>query len=59
MLKFHLKKERLNFTAAWIMMEKQMIDNGLDGDLLANLLDRDSQEGLDTVIQSINEEDEN
>lgn len=57
MLKFHLKKERLNFTAAWITTERQMADEGSDGDLLANLLDGDFQDGLDHIIQSINEDE--
>jgi hypothetical protein len=56
MLKFHLKKEHLNFTADWITVEKWMIDDDLDEDLLCKLLDSDYQDGLDHVIQSINDE---
>jgi hypothetical protein len=56
MLKFHLKKERLNFTADWMTAEKRMIDDDLDGDLLRKLLDDNCQDGLDHVIQSINDE---
>ena len=56
MLKFHLKKEHLNFTADWMTAEKWMIDDDLDGDLLRKLLDNNCQDGLDHVIQSINDE---
>ena len=45
MLMFFLKKECLNFTTAWIMTEQQMVDDGLDGDLLTKLLDKESQQG--------------
>jgi hypothetical protein len=58
MFKFYLKKERLNFTAAWITTERQMVDNGPDGDLLAKLLDGDFQDGLDHIIQSINKDED-
>lgn len=51
MLKCNLKKERLNFTAAWRTAEKQMIDDGADGDLLADLLDGDLQDGLDRIAK--------
>jgi hypothetical protein len=30
MLKFHLKKEQLNFTAGWLTSEKQMVDDDPD-----------------------------
>jgi hypothetical protein len=57
MLKSYLKKEHLNFTAAWMTTEKQMVDDGPEGDILANLLDEDVQNGLDCVIQAINNDD--
>lgn len=58
MLKFHLKKERLNFTAAWAIAEKEMIDDDPDEDLLAPLLDGDFLTGLDAIIKStLNYED--
>jgi hypothetical protein len=55
MLKFHLKKDRLNFTAAWMTTEKEMIDDDPDVDLLADLLEPevDFQDGLDCIILSI------
>ena len=53
MVKFNLKKERLNFTAAWTTPEKNMVQDGADEDLLLKLLDGDTEDGLDRVIQSI------
>jgi hypothetical protein len=58
MLKFHLKKERLSFTAAWITTEKQMVVGGPDRDLLADFLNGNSQEILDRIANSI-DNDEN
>jgi hAT family C-terminal dimerisation region len=55
MLKFHLKKGCINFTADWMMAEKWMIDDDPDEDLLCKLLDGNYQDGLDYIIQSINE----
>ena len=61
MLKFHLKKERLNFTVGWITSEKQMSDDDRNEDLLSNLLDAvdgDYQDALDTaMIHSVNDDD--
>jgi hAT family C-terminal dimerisation region len=57
MLKFHLKKERLNFTAAWMTKETDMVDDTPDDDLLDHLLDGDFQDGLDRIIQSINDDE--
>jgi hypothetical protein len=34
-----------------------MVDDGPEGDILANLLDEDVQNGLDCVIQAINNDD--
>ena len=60
MLKLHLKKDHLNFTAAWMTTEKEMIDDDPDVDLLANLLEPevDFQDSLDYVIQSINNDED-
>lgn len=58
MLKFHLKKERLNFTANWMTVEKQMVDDDPDSDLLRALIEGDFQNGLDRILQTIsNDED--
>jgi len=53
MLKFHLRKERLNFTKGWTMSEKQMVNDTPDEDLLAGLLKGDFQDKLDNAIKSI------
>ena len=57
MLKSHLKKERLDFTAAWRTTEQEMIDDAPDSDLLASLLDGDFQDGLDRIIKSTNNDE--
>jgi hAT family C-terminal dimerisation region len=54
MLKFHLKKERLNFTESWVTPESQMTKDNPDADLLDNLLgDVGVQDALDGIMQSI------
>ena len=59
MLKFHLKKVRLNFTEGWITSEEQMLEDDPDEDLLAKLVEGlNFQDGLDNVIQAINANDE-
>lgn len=56
MLKFYLKKERLDFTSNWVTSEKQQTEDDPDEDLLLKLFD--SPDGMDLVIQSIsNDED--
>lgn len=37
MVKFHLKKERLNFTSSWVTEEKEMDADDPDTDLLGEL----------------------
>ena len=54
MLKFHLKKSRLNFTEAWVTSENQIVYDDPDVDLLANLLKGELQNNWDKIIQSIN-----
>jgi hypothetical protein len=54
MLKFHLKKERLNFTEFWITQERQMAEDDPEVDLLDNLLRGDVQDALDGIMQCIN-----
>jgi len=54
MLKFHLKKERLNFTESWVTPESQMTEDDPDEDLLDNLLkDVGVQDIFDGIMQSI------
>ena len=55
MLKFHLKKERLNFTAGWITLEKDLVDDAPEEDLLQSLLRGDFQDTLDRAIRSVND----
>ena len=57
MLKFYLKKERLNFTEAWVTSESQMTEDDPDEDLLRRLLDGNAQDGLDRAIQAITNDD--
>ena len=38
MLKFHLKKARLNFMEGWVMSDEEMLSDDPDEDLLAKLL---------------------
>jgi hypothetical protein len=59
MLKFHLKKERLNFTASWITMETQMLEDVPDEDFLMLLQGNSGnvQSGLDQIMKSIVESD--
>jgi predicted secreted protein len=54
MLKFHLKKARLNFTESWMTPEVQMLQDRPEEDLLAKLFQGDFQDGLDEAIQSMN-----
>ena len=58
MLKFHLKGERLDFTANWMTSEKQMLEDDLDEDLLAKLLQGNFQDSLDQVIQAVNDDED-
>ena len=60
MLKFHLKKSRLNFTEAWMTESMYMLENNLDKDLnnLAMLLKPDFHADLDRILLSINTNDE-
>jgi hypothetical protein len=54
MLKFHLKKDRLNFVQDWLTMEDQMTEDEPDEeDLLHKLVEVDSQDDVDHIIRSI------
>ena len=55
MLKFHLKKERLDFTAGWIISEKDLVDDEPEEDLLHKLLQADFQDAMDRAIRSVND----
>jgi hAT family C-terminal dimerisation region len=58
MLKFYLKKDRLNFTAAWMTVEQQMTEDDPDEDLLSALFQDNFQDSLDIVIRSINNDED-
>ena len=53
MLKFNLKKIRLNFTAGWITEEKELKEDDPDNDLLRTVLDGNLQNALDHILLSI------
>src|SRR5260370_40311081 len=53
-LKFQLKKERLDFMAGWSTEEKQMVDNNLEEDLLETLLEGSSDD-WDSVMKKIDQ----
>lgn len=54
MLKFYFKKERLNFTKDWAVMEEEMKEVLPEEDLLAKLFEGNLQDGLDQVLHTIN-----
>ena len=56
MLKFHLKKARLNFTVGWMTPEKEMAEDDIDQDLLGELLQGDFQNTLDTIMHHVDKE---
>lgn len=57
MLKFYLKKSRLDFTTGWATSQKLMVDDDADVDLLAGLLTDNFQDSLDTIMQSIGDDE--
>ena len=54
MVKFYLKKERLNFTKTWMTDQKEMMEDKPEEDLLDKLLKDNSDDAMDNAIQSIN-----
>jgi len=59
MLKFHLKKSRLDFTKGWLTLEKQMVadePDEEDKDPLVELLQGNFQNNLDEIMGSIDED---
>ena len=57
MLKFALKKARLNFTSGWIMSERDMQGEDSEQDLLAALLGENREDTLDRIIQAFGQDD--
>ena len=60
MLKFHLKKSRLNFTEAWMTENAYMAEDDLDkvSNSLTVLLKPDFQADLDRILLAIQEEED-
>jgi len=59
MLKFHLKKSRLDFTKGWLTLEKQMVTDEPDEedkDPLVELLQGNFQNNLDEIMGCIDED---
>ncbi len=55
MLKFHLKKKRLDFMVGWMTKEKQMVEDSLERDFLQKVLQeslKDQLDILDAIIQA-------
>jgi hypothetical protein len=57
-LKHQLKKERLNFTAGWGTSEKQMTEDDPEEDLLAKFLRVNFHDSLDSLMETINEDED-
>ena len=58
MLKFHLKKECLDFTSGWETLEKQMVEDDLPKeDLLQKVLQVNFQDHFDTLIKTISKDE--
>ncbi|KIM78715.1 hypothetical protein PILCRDRAFT_56284, partial [Piloderma croceum F 1598] len=57
MLKYALKKARLDFTSGWIVSEKDMQVEKSEEDLLALLLGGNHEDSMDRIIQNLGEDD--
>ena len=57
MLKFALKKARLDFTAGWITSEIEMREQDAEDDLLAALFGGDSKDAMDWIIRDFTVDD--
>lgn len=57
MLKFHLKKRRLDFTRGWETPEKDMLDDAEGADLLAGLLKEDFHADFDKIMKAIGDDE--
>lgn len=57
MLKYHLKKERLNFMEGWQLKEKELTEDAPKEDLLCELLgDGNTADAMDRVMRSIEDD---
>jgi hAT family C-terminal dimerisation region len=57
MLKFALKKARLDFTTGWITPESDMREREPEDDLLAALLGDEGEDSMDRLIRNLGEDD--
>lgn len=57
MLKFAIKKARLNFTAGWITPKREMQEQDSEGDLLAALFGADGEDAMDRIIRDFAADD--
>jgi hAT family C-terminal dimerisation region len=57
MLKFALKKARLDFTRGWITPEHMMQERAMDKDLLAALFEDGSEDVMDQIIRDFAADD--
>jgi len=56
MLKFDLKKRRLDFIQGWVTSEKEMLDDAEGADLLAGLLKEDFHADFDKIMKFIGDD---
>jgi hypothetical protein len=59
MLKYSLKKERLNFMEGWQLKEKDLTEDAPEEDLLCKLLDdniRNAANAMDHIMRSIDDD---
>lgn len=57
MLKFFLKKERLDFMKGWAVSQQEMLQDEDEEDILATLLTAATSEGIDSAIKCIAEQE--
>jgi hypothetical protein len=58
MLKFQLRKERLDFMTGWKTLREEMIDDDPEEDILQKVLLGNFQDNLDSVIQAIDKDED-
>ena len=58
MLKFYLKKMRLDFTQGWMMSGQEMVNDVADNDLLGGLLNDSYHDVFDKAMKAIDEKEE-
>jgi len=58
MLKFHLKKTRLDFTQGWMTSGQEMVNDIADDDLLGGLLNDSYHDVFDKAMKAIDEKEE-